>query len=114
MMIFLQGHGVSPGLAAKIYRQYGKESVTTIRENPYILERDVQGVGFRTADALAVRLGLPRDALPRYMTGIKHVLSEAATADGHCYLERDDSLTRAAALLDVPLEALTAPSIRCA
>src|SRR5206468_1224022 len=80
-------------------RQYGKESVTTIRENPYLLERDVQGVGFRTADALAVRLGLPRDALPRYMTGMKHVLSEAANADGHCYLERDDLLTRAAALL---------------
>ena len=106
LMIFLQGHGVSPGLGAKIYRQYGKESVATIRENPYILERDVQGVGFKTADALAVRLGLPRDALPRYMTGIKHVLSEAANADGHCYLERDDLFTRAAALLDAPLEAL--------
>src|SRR5579871_731014 len=106
LMIFLQGHDVSPGLGVKIYRQYGKESVTTIRENPYILERDVQGVGFKTADALAVRLGLPRDALPRYMTGMKHVLSEAANADGHCYLTRDDLFTRAAALLDAPLDAL--------
>ena len=109
-MIFLQGHGVSPGLGAKIYRQYGKESVTTIRENPYLLERDVQGVGFRTADALAVRLGLPRDGLPRYMTGMKHVLSEAANADGHCYLEREDLLTRAAALFEAPLDAL-APAL---
>jgi exodeoxyribonuclease V alpha subunit len=106
LMIFLQGHGVSPGLGAKIYRQYGKDSINTIRENPYVLERDVNGVGFKTADALAVRLGVPRDALPRYMTGIKHALSEAANADGHCYLERDDLLTRAAALLEAPLEAL--------
>ncbi len=79
LMLFLQSHEVSPGLAVKIYRQYGKESLATIRENPYTLERDIHGVGFRTADALAVKLGLPRDALPRLMTGIKHALSEAAS-----------------------------------
>jgi exodeoxyribonuclease V alpha subunit len=106
LMIFLQGHGVSPGLGTKIYRQYGKESVGVIRENPYMLERDIHGIGFKTADALAQRLGVPRDALPRYMTGIKHVLSEIANADGHCYLPREDLLTRAAALLEAPLEAL--------
>ncbi|MGH2501307.1 MAG: helix-hairpin-helix domain-containing protein, partial [Ktedonobacterales bacterium] len=106
IMIFLQGHGVSPGLGAKMYRQYGAESLGVIRENPYALERDVAGVGFKTADALAVRLGLPRDALPRLMTGIKHALSEAASSEGHCYLPRAELLIRAAALLETPLEAL--------
>ncbi|MEO7000932.1 MAG: ATP-dependent RecD-like DNA helicase [Ktedonobacterales bacterium] len=106
IMIFLQGHEVSPSLGAKIYRQYGKESINVIRENPYLLERDIHGVGFRTADTLAVKLGLPRDSLPRLMTGIKHVLSEAANADGHCYLPRADLLTRAAALLETSPDAL--------
>jgi exodeoxyribonuclease V alpha subunit len=106
LMLFLQSHEVSPGLAVKIYRQYGKDSLATIRENPYTLERDIYGVGFRTADTLAVKLGLPRDALPRLMTGIKHTLSEAASEDGHCYLPREELLTRAAALLETPVEAL--------
>jgi exodeoxyribonuclease V alpha subunit len=106
VMLFLQSHEVSPGLAIKIYRQYGKDSLATIRENPYTLERDVYGVGFRTADTLAVKLGLPRDALPRLMTGLKHTLSEAASEDGHCYLPREELLTRAAALLETPIEAL--------
>ncbi len=64
------------------------------------------GVGFRTADALALQLGTPRDAIPRYMTGIKHVLSEAASADGHCFLPQAELFTRAAALLEVQPEAL--------
>jgi exodeoxyribonuclease V alpha subunit len=100
IMVFLQAHNVSPGLGAKIYRQYGDRSLTVIQENPYQLERDIYGVGFRTADALAVELGLPRDSVPRLMTGLKHVLSEAA-GDGHCYLPRDELFARAAALLEV-------------
>ncbi|HEV2238623.1 MAG TPA: ATP-dependent RecD-like DNA helicase [Ktedonobacterales bacterium] len=100
IMVFLQSHGVSPGLGAKIYRQYGDQSLTVIQENPYQLESDIYGVGFRTADALAVELGLPRDSLPRLMTGIKHVLSEAA-GEGHCYLPREEVFTRAATLLEV-------------
>ena len=65
VMLFLQGHGVSPSLAGKIYRQYGKQSITVIRENPYTLEKDVYGVGFKTADTLAEKLGTPRDSLGR-------------------------------------------------
>jgi exodeoxyribonuclease V alpha subunit len=106
IMLFLQGYEVAPGLASKIYQQYGKEAQQVIRENPYALERDIHGVGFRTADALAVKLGLPHDSLPRLMTGVKHALSEAASSDGHCYLPRAETLTRAAALLDVPVDAL--------
>ncbi|WIG62016.1 MAG: RecD-like DNA helicase YrrC [Ktedonobacterales bacterium] len=106
LMIFLQEHEVSPALATKIYRQYGKDSIKVVRETPYTLERDVHGIGFRTADALAVKLGLPRDSQPRYMTGIKHVLSEVANSDGHCYLPREELFIRAAALLDAPADAL--------
>ena len=106
IMIFLQGYEVSPGLATRIYHQYGAQSLGVIRENPYTLERDIHGVGFKTADALAVKLGLPRDSLPRLMTGVKHVLSEAASSDGHCYLPRDTLVTRAAALLETPPEAI--------
>ncbi|HEX8996100.1 MAG TPA: ATP-dependent RecD-like DNA helicase [Ktedonobacterales bacterium] len=108
IMIFLQGLGVTPSLGAKVYQRYGKDSLSVIRENPYALERDIHGVGFRTADTLAVRLGLPRDGLPRLMTGVKHTLSEAASADGHCYLPRDELLTRAAALLESAPEAIEA------
>lgn len=108
IMIFLQGFGVSPGLGAKIYHQYGKESLGVIRENPYALERDIQGVGFKTADTLAVRLGLARDSLPRLMTGVKHVLSEAASSDGHCYLPREEAVLRAATLLETPPDATDA------
>jgi exodeoxyribonuclease V alpha subunit len=114
LMLFLQQYQVAPSLATKIYRQYGKESVNVVRENPYTLERDIVGVGFKTADALAVQLGLPRDALPRYMTGIKHVLSEAASADGHCYLPRDEVFTRAATLLEAKPEALEPALVRLA
>ena len=106
VMVFLQGHGVSPSLGTKIYRQYGKQAISVIRENPYVLERDIHGVGFRTADALAVELGLPRESVPRYATGLKHVLSEAASADGHCYLPRDELFSRAAALLNVAADLL--------
>jgi exodeoxyribonuclease V alpha subunit len=105
IMLFLQSHGVSAGLGAKIYRQYGDQSINVIRENPYRLEQDVYGIGFKTADALAVELGLPRDSLPRLMTGLKHTLSEAAN-DGHCFLPAAELITRAAALLQVAPEAL--------
>ncbi len=110
VMLFLQGHGVSPALAGKIYRQYGKQSITVIRENPYTLEKDVYGVGFKTADTLAEKLGTPRDSLGRLAAGVKYVLSEAASADGHCYLPREELLTRAAALLEVEV-ALLAPAL---
>jgi exodeoxyribonuclease V alpha subunit len=105
VMLFLQSHGVSAGLGAKIYRQYGEQAINVIRENPYRLEQDVYGVGFKTADALAVELGLPRDSLPRLMTGLKHALSEAAN-DGHCFLPTGKLLEKAAELLQVAPEVL--------
>ncbi|HTK09844.1 MAG TPA: ATP-dependent RecD-like DNA helicase [Ktedonobacteraceae bacterium] len=96
--LFLQSHDVSINLATKVYRQYGKESIRVIRENPYQLAQDVQGIGFRTADEIAVKLGLPYDSLTRLLTGLKYVLAQAANEDGHCFLYEDELLQRAAIL----------------
>ncbi|HKD77414.1 MAG TPA: helix-hairpin-helix domain-containing protein, partial [Ktedonobacterales bacterium] len=100
IMVFLQSHNISPALAKKIFNQYGQDAINVINENPYQLEQDIYGVGFKTADAIALHLGLPRDSLPRLGTGLKHVLGVAAGGDGHCYLPRDELLTAAAQLLE--------------
>lgn len=84
VMLFLQGQGVSPAYGAKIFKQYGKESVKVVRENPYRLAEDIFGIGFLTADRIAEKLGVPRDSLMRAEAGILHVLHQLAD-DGHVY-----------------------------
>ena len=106
--LFLQTHEVSINVATRVYKQYGKESIKVIRENPYQLEKDVQGIGFRTADEIAVKLGLPFDSVPRLATGLKYVLAQAANDDGHCFLFENDLLHRASDILKVSQEALPA------
>ena len=105
IMLFLQSHHVSPGLAMKIYAVYGQGAIQVIQENPYKLEQDIYGVGFRTADAIAVELGLPPESPPRLATGIKHVLNEIAS-EGHCYLPRAEVLAKAAETLGVRADLL--------
>jgi exodeoxyribonuclease V alpha subunit len=104
--LFLQSHDVSMSLATRIYKHYGQESIKVIRENPYQLAQDVSGIGFRTADDIAVKLGLPRDSLPRLSTGLKHVLAQAANEDGHCFLPEHELLRRASDILQAPYDAL--------
>src|SRR5215469_7417922 len=106
--LFLQSHDVSVNLATRIYKQYGQDSIKIIRENPYKLAQDVNGIGFRTADEIAIKLGLPRDSVPRLATGLKHVLTQAANEDGHCFLPEDELLQRASLILQAPYEALPA------
>src|SRR5205085_8830449 len=106
--LFLQSHEVSMNVATRIYKQYGKESIKVIRENPYQLAEDVYGIGFRIADDIAVKLGLPSDSVPRLATGLKYVLAQAANEDGHCFLPEGDLLTRAANILHAPYDALPA------
>ncbi len=106
--LFLQTHEVSINVAARVYKQYGKESIKVIRENPYQLAKDVQGIGFRTADEIAVKLGLPFDSVPRLATGLKYVLSQAANDDGHCFLFENDLMHRASDILKASQEALPA------
>ncbi|MBV8695162.1 MAG: ATP-dependent RecD-like DNA helicase [Ktedonobacteraceae bacterium] len=104
--LFLQSHDVSINVASRVYKQYGKAAVTVIRENPYQLAQEVTGIGFRTADDIALKLGLPYDSVPRLATGLSYVLAQAANEDGHCFLAEDDLLRRASAALKAPLEAL--------
>ena len=105
--LFLQSHDVSMNLATRIYKQFGQESIKVVRENPYKLAQDVHGIGFRTADDIAVKLGLPRDSIPRIATGLKYVLAQAANDDGHCYLPENDLMYRAWELLQATPELLT-------
>ncbi|HKV03280.1 MAG TPA: helix-hairpin-helix domain-containing protein, partial [Ktedonobacteraceae bacterium] len=105
--LFLQSHDVSMNLATRIYKQYGQESIKVIRENPYQLAQDVFGIGFRTADEIAVKLGLPRDGVPRLATGLKYVLAQAANDDGHCFLPENELIRRASDILQAPPELLS-------
>src|SRR5260370_36500416 len=95
-------------LATRIYKQYGQESIKVVRENPYQLAQDVNGIGFRTADEIAVKLGLPRDSIPRIATGLKYVLAQAANDDGHCFLLEHKLKRRASDILQAPFELLAA------
>jgi exodeoxyribonuclease V alpha subunit len=106
--LFLQSYDVSINIATRIYKQYGKESINVVRENPYQLAQEVQGIGFRTADDIAVKLGLPFDSIPRLITGLKYVLAEAANDDGHCFLYEQDLRARATDILKAPPEAIDA------
>ncbi|MGO9951005.1 MAG: ATP-dependent RecD-like DNA helicase [Dissulfurispiraceae bacterium] len=84
VMVFLQGHGVSPTYAAKIYKQYAKESITTVQNNPYKLATDIFGIGFITADKIAGQLGISRESQIRAEAGILYVL-HTLSDEGHVY-----------------------------
>ena len=85
IMLFLHSNGVSTSKALRIYRQYGESAIEKVRENPYILARDIHGIGFKSADQIALKMGVPRTALVRASAGIEHTLM-TATEDGHCAL----------------------------
>ena len=84
VMVFLQGHGVSPAYAAKIYKQYAKESIKIVQENPYRLATDIFGIGFITADKIAEKLGIAKDSQIRAEAGILYVLHQLSD-EGHVY-----------------------------
>lgn len=85
VMIFLQSHGVSPAYAQKVFKNYGSHSITKVKENPYNLARDIFGIGFKIADEIAQKLGIPKDSEKRIDAGIEYVLTELS-GDGHvCY-----------------------------
>jgi exodeoxyribonuclease V alpha subunit len=103
VMVFLQSHGITPGYAARIYRHYGPETITTVQENPYRLAAEVFGIGFKTADALARGLGLPVDAPERIRAGLLYALGELA-GDGHTCVPAKDLTAKAAEMLEVEPE----------
>jgi hypothetical protein len=104
-MVFLLGHGVSIGFAARIVKRYGKDAIKIVRANPYRLAVEVWGIGFRTADAIAERLGIARDSPDRLDAGLIHVLGEHVE-DGHAHVPEGILLERTAELLGVARDLL--------
>ena len=103
-MIFLQSHGISPALAAKIAKLYGDRTRELVRENPYRLCDDLEGVGFKTADRIGLSLGIAPDSEDRIRCALRYVLQDAAASSGHVFLAPDELTSRAAALLQVAPE----------
>ncbi len=101
IMVFLHSHGVSTARAVRIYKTYGERAIERVRQNPYLLARDIPGVGFKTADEIAQKVGIPRDSIMRASAGLEFVLNEA-TGDGHCALPRDILLEQAEKVLALP------------
>ena len=100
IMVFLHSHGVTTSRALRIYKTYGENAIETVRADPYTLAKDIQGIGFKSADLIAQKLGLPRDSIIRAQAGIKQPLLDA-TNQGHCALPRGTLIEEAARLLGV-------------
>jgi exodeoxyribonuclease V alpha subunit len=109
VMVFLQGYGVSPALAARIYKRYGAAAIERVRENPYRLAFDVWGIGFLSADRLASSLGIGKETDMRIEAGVRHGLEEAG-GQGHVYLPRERLAQDASVRLEVDLT-LVEPAI---
>ncbi len=107
IMLFLHAHGVGTSRAVRIYKTYGADAVQVITENPYRLARDIRGIGFRTADLVAQKLGIEPTATIRVRAGISFALAEA-TGEGHCGLPAEELTSLAGKLLEVPSELIEA------
>ena len=101
IMVFLHSHGVGTARAVRIFRTYGADAVEVMTENPYRLARDIGGIGFVTADAIAMKLGIAKTAMVRVRAGIGYALTEAMD-EGHCGLPEEELGPLAAKLLEVP------------
>ncbi len=101
IMVFLHTYGVGTARAQRIWRTYGDDAIAKVRADPWKLARDITGIGFRTADAIAQRLGLAPESPPRLLAGLRQALLEAAGAEGHAALPREELLRRAVLLLEV-------------
>ena len=105
VMLFLQGFGVSTAYAAKIYRQYGKESIDKVKENPYRLADDIWGIGFKTADGIARKMGYEMNDERRLRSGLIYTLNQLAD-EGHCYAEEQQLIATARQLLEADEECI--------
>ncbi len=101
IMVFLHSHGVGTARAVRIYKTYGADAVQVMSENPYRLARDIRGIGFKTADAIAMKLGVDKTAMIRVRAGISYALTEAMD-EGHCGLPSAELMPLAEKLLEVP------------
>ena len=103
VMLFLQGYGVSTAYAAKIYRQYGKESIDKVKGNPYRLADEIWGIGFKTADGIANKMGYEKNDLRRCCSGLLYTLNQLSN-EGHVYAEEEQLVKAAIALLEADEE----------
>lgn len=101
IMVFLQSHGVGTSRSVRIYKTYGELAIEKVRENPYRLALDIHGIGFKTADTLAQKLGIGPQSLLRAQAGVRHVLQEWS-GEGHCAAIRSNLCEMAAKLLEIP------------
>ncbi len=104
IMMFLQSHNISTNYSVRIYKEYGKNTVAVIKENPYRLSEDIYGIGFKLADKIASSLGVEKDSPYRISSGVKYVLSEYA-ARGHTYVPYSLLVNSSANLLETTIEA---------
>lgn len=107
IMIFLHEHGLSTARAVRLYKTYGEETVGILRADPYRLAREIAGVGFKTADEIALKMGQEIDSPKRLQAGVQYVL-EQAEQQGHCALPREDLVERSVETLSSPLEVVEA------
>ncbi len=105
IMMFLQGHNISPNFAVKIYKEYGKNTINIVKENPYRLAEDIHGIGFKLADKIASSIGIESASSFRIAAGIRYILMEAA-ANGHTYLPQEILIRSASELLGANPEVL--------
>ncbi len=103
IMLFLHTHGLGTARAFRIFKTYGENAIATVQRDPYVLARDIRGIGFKTADALALRLGFDPHSEERARAGVEHVLLEL-TEQGHCAYPEADLVARAAQLLEIPAD----------
>src|SRR6202163_2117688 len=101
IMVFLHSHGVGTARAVRIFKTYGADAIQMMTENPYRLARDIRGIGFRTADAIAIKLGIEKTAMIRVRAGISYARTEAMD-EGHCGLPTEELIPLAETLLEVP------------
>ena len=106
IMIFLYSHGVGTTRAVRIFKTYGADAIRVISDNPYRLARDIRGIGFLSADAIASKLGIEKTALIRARAGVSYALAEA-TDEGHCGLPADVLIPTAEKLLEIPQARIT-------
>ena len=104
IMVFLQSHGVGTARAVRIYKTYGDKAIATVSQNPYQLALDIHGIGFKTADQIALNLGIPHDSIIRARAGVRHVLQELSS-QGHCARPIEILIQEAESILQI------APSI---
>src|SRR5262244_334738 len=101
IMVFLHSHGVGAARAVRIFKTYGADAIQVMTENPYRLARDIHGIGFKTPDAIAMKLGIEKTAIIRVRAGISYALTEAMN-EGHCGFPTDELVPLAERLLEVP------------